>query len=127
MDYEFTPEQNKVISGIVVSAKVASGCIAITAVWKIVNTLKDAKMTGLVVPVFMFVLVGWLWKAAAAFDRVVKTEGADQENLVVAFEELRKIFKGLRAAQIVLMVILGLAIIVALAVAGGTLGAMMHH
>ena len=127
MDYEFTPEQNKVISGIVVSARVASGCIALTAVWKIVNTLKDVKVGGLVVPIFMFVLVGWLWKAAGAFDRVVKTEGRGPGASRRRVRGASKIFKGVRLAQIILLVILGIGFLAALALAGGAIGSMMHH
>lgn len=121
MDYEFTSEENKVISGIVVSARVAAGCIAATGVWKATAALRGGEIGGVVIAGCMFALVVLLWRASTAFDRIVKTEGADEAHLVAAFDELRKIFKGLRNVQILLLALIPLGIL------GGLVVAATHH
>jgi hypothetical protein len=117
MDYEFTAEENKVIAGIVVSARVAAVSIGATGVWKGAMAIRAGQVGGVVIAVCMFALVALLWRASAAFDRVVKTEGADKENLVSAFDELRKIFRGLRNVQLLLLALIPIGILGSLVVA----------
>jgi hypothetical protein len=117
MDYEFTAEENKVLAGIVVSARVAAVSIAATGVWKGATAIRAGHFGGVVVGVCMFALVALLWRASAAFDRVVKTEGADKENLLTAFGELTKIFRGLRAVQLLLLALIPMSVVVGIVAA----------
>jgi hypothetical protein len=116
-EYEFTHEQNSVISSLVMSARVAGGLLLTTAAWKGYRhiVIGSSVVTGALIAAFYGFLGVWTLKAAGAFDNVVKTQGSDIANLDLAFVELRRVFRLTRTACVIFLVAFGLLFLALLA------------
>ncbi len=56
------------------------------------GTLTERGIFSLIQAGFMIIIGVWTKRAAAAFDGIVRTEGSDIANLMVALGELRKLY-----------------------------------
>jgi len=116
-EYEFTNEQNSVISSLVVAGRVAGGLMLAAAAWKGYREIVVASnfVVGALTAAYYAFIGIWTLKAAGAFDHVVKTQGSDIANLDKAFAELRNVFKLTQIVLIVFLVIFGLLLLLILA------------
>ena len=127
-EHEFTAEQNQVIAGSVVMARVSAGALFVHGALKLVESLREGKvMNGVAVVIFSGLLGVWMIQAAAALNRVVTTEGDDVTHLVDAFRRLTVIFRGIRNVQILMLAILVLVFGVTLVAALGVLAMAASH
>ena len=123
MDHEFTESQNKVIAGIETMARVSAACLFALGIFKAVNGFRTGSATGLVFLVFSCVLGLWLLRVGTAFDRIVKTQDNDMIHLTDAFRQVERIFRGIRNAQILLLVI----IVIGFVVSAFSIASSTHH
>lgn len=127
-EHEFTAEQNQVIAGSVVMARVSAGALFVHGALKLVEGVREGKiLSGIGFLVFAGVLGVWMIQAAAALDRIIKTEGDDVTHLVDAFRRLAAIFRGIRNMQILMLVIIVLAFGFALMAALTVLAMVASH
>lgn len=97
--YEFTPEENHLLSALSSKMKVV-GIFAMIigavdtylAIYWLVTTTWGSAIEHAVQAV-MFILMGiWIYKAATSFKQIVLTEGNDIQNLMKALSDFQRLF-----------------------------------
>jgi hypothetical protein len=93
--YEFSSSQNELIKNLAEKMRFVSyfliGVGVLIAVGGAITLLRGG-IANIITGVVQIVIGVWTNKAAAAFKRIVDTEGNDIENLMGALGELRKLY-----------------------------------
>lgn len=93
--YEFSSSQNELIKNLAEKMRFVSyfliGVGVLIAVGGVITLLRGG-IANIISGVVQIIIGVWTNKAAAAFNRIVDTEGNDIENLMGALGELRKLY-----------------------------------
>lgn len=120
--YEFGPGQNELIDGLAKKMSwVAWFLLALAVIGAIIGvmTLRDQGLGNILQGVLLIIVAVWTRRAAAAFQRIVQTEGSDISNLMDALGELKKLY----TLQFWLLLIAGIIVVFALIVGVGAITA----
>ena len=108
IEYEFNDSENQVISELsdamsfVGSALIIFGALSgLVGIWQ---ATRDITGLGGLIQVVLYVIMGVFTRnAAAAFDRIIKTEGDDIANLMSALGQLKSLYSLQRVLLLIAM------------------------
>lgn len=118
--YEFNSTQEKLVQALANKMRFVSFFLIAIGILRFITgivalirgaPLIDAIISGAIISGIIILLIGfWTYTAASSFNRIVKTQGNDIENLMNALKELRKLY----TLQFWLFIIVLIAIIIAI-------------
>lgn len=114
-EYEFTPPQERVITGLTQAMTIVAVAYAILAVLLVLGAALGNFL--LAVPAVIFgLLASRLWDAKKFMNAIVEEEGSDVQNLMVAMSNIKGYFK---IMGILFLIVVGL-LVLALLLGGGS-------
>lgn len=118
--YEFNSTQEKLVQALANKMRFVSFFLIAIGILRFITgivalirgaPLIDTIISGAIISGIIILLIGfWTYTAASSFNRIVKTQGNDIENLMNALKELRKLY----TLQFWLFIIVLIAIIIAI-------------
>ncbi|PSO95446.1 MAG: hypothetical protein BRC53_10710 [Cyanobacteria bacterium SW_6_48_11] len=113
--YEFNSTQEKLVQALANKMRFVSFFLIAIGILRfitgIVTLIRGAPLINAIISGIIILLIGfWTYTAASSFNRIVKTQGNDIENLMNALKELRKLY----TLQFWLFIIVLIAIIIAI-------------
>lgn len=113
--YEFNSTQEKLVQALANKMRFVSFFLIAIGILRfitgIVTLIRGAPLINAIISGIIMLLIGfWTYTAASSFNRIVKTQGNDIENLMNALKELRKLY----TLQFWLFIIVLIAIIIAI-------------
>ncbi|PSO54232.1 MAG: hypothetical protein BRC40_06060 [Cyanobacteria bacterium QH_8_48_120] len=118
--YEFNSTQEKLVQALANKMRFVSFFLIAIGILRFIigivalirgAPLIDTIISGAIISGIIILLIGfWTYTAASSFNRIVKTQGNDIENLMNALKELRKLY----TLQFWLFIIVLIAIIIAI-------------
>ena len=113
--YEFNSTQEKLVQALANKMRFVSFFLIAIGILRfitgIVTLIRGAPLIDAIISGIIILLIGfWTYTAASSFNRIVKTQGNDIENLMNALKELRKLY----TLQFWLFIIVLIAIIIAI-------------
>ncbi|PSO58683.1 MAG: hypothetical protein BRC47_00140 [Cyanobacteria bacterium QS_7_48_42] len=113
--YEFNSTQEKLVQALANKMRFVSFFLIAIGILRfitgIVALIRGAPLIDAIISGIIILLIGfWTYTAASSFNRIVKTQGNDIENLMNALKELRKLY----TLQFWLFIIVLIAIIIAI-------------
>jgi hypothetical protein len=140
MQYEFGPHENEVLSKLATTVKVngfaqlGSVLVAALQVVMLLTRATESSVAGAraiggviglavaaIIPAFVMV---WMFRSAAAFQRIVDTQGHDIPNLIEALTYQRSFFGLLKWLVLLALAFVGLACLIGMVVLGGMAAAV---
>ncbi|PSO88453.1 MAG: hypothetical protein BRC41_02845 [Cyanobacteria bacterium QH_9_48_43] len=111
--YEFNSTQEKLVQALANKMRFVSFFLIAIGILRfitgIVALIRGAPLIDAIISGIIILLIGfWTYTAASSFNRIVKTQGNDIENLMNALKELRKLY----TLQFWLFIIVLIAIII---------------
>ena len=116
--YEFNSTQEKLVQALANKMRFVSFFLIAIGILRFITgivalirgtPLIDTIISGAIISGIIILLIGfWTYTAASSFNRIVKTQGNDIENLMNALKELRKLY----TLQFWLFIIVLIAIII---------------
>ena len=111
--YEFNSTQEKLVQALANKMRFVSFFLIAIGILRfitgIVALIRGAPLINAIISGIIMLLIGfWTYTAASSFNRIVKTQGNDIENLMNALKELRKLY----TLQFWLFIIVLIAIII---------------
>ena len=113
--YEFDSTQEKLVQALANKMRFVSFFLIAIGILRfitgIVALIRGAPLIDAIISGIIILLIGfWTYTAASSFNRIVKTQGNDIENLMNALKELRKLY----TLQFWLFIIVLIATIIAI-------------
>ncbi|PSP24471.1 MAG: hypothetical protein BRC55_07120 [Cyanobacteria bacterium SW_8_48_13] len=113
--YEFNSTQEKLVQALANKMRFVSFFLIAIGILRfitgIVTLIRGDPLIDAIISGIIILLIGfWTYTAASSFNRIVKTQGNDIENLMNALKELRKLY----TLQFWLFIIVLIAIIIAI-------------